>query len=314
METPTSKSSVISEPQKHLAQQLPKSWKRSIAIAGVTIASLYGAACAGLWFGQTRIVFSPQRQITTTPAEFNAKYEDVLIPVTRADGTVENRHGWWIPNPDQEAKSNKDSDLGDRKILLYLHGNSKNISANARHANRLMRLGFSVLIIDYRGYGKSEGDWPSEVDVYADAESAWQYLRQKGFKPSQITVYGHSLGGAIAIDLATKNPDMAGLIVDASFTSMSDMALIDPKYRIFPIDLLIHQRFDSLSKVGNLTMPVLYIHGSADQIIPTEMSQRLYAATPSRKKLVIVPNGGHNNNATTNESLYASSIRSFFNL
>ncbi|MBD2188685.1 alpha/beta hydrolase [Pseudanabaena mucicola] len=312
METKTTQSSAISE-QPQLAPPTPKSWKRSIAIAGVTIASLYGAVCAGLWFGQTRIVFSPQRQITTTPAEFNAKYEDVLIPVTRADGTVENRHGWWIPNPNQ-AQSNGGSDLRDRKVLLYLHGNSKNISANARHANRLMRLGFSVLIIDYRGYGKSEGDWPSEADVYTDAQFAWNYLRQKGFKPSQITVYGHSLGGAIAIDLATKNPDMAGLIIDASFTSMSDMALTDPKYRIFPIDLLIHQRFDSLSKVGNLIMPVLYIHGSADKLIPAEMSQRLYAATPSRKKLVIVPNGGHNNNATTNESLYASSIRSFFNL
>lgn len=312
METPTTQSSAISE-QTPVAQPVAKSWKRSIAIAGVTIASLYGAACAGLWFGQTKIVFSPQRVITTTPAEFNAKYEDVLIPVTRADGTVENRHGWWMPNPDQ-AQDNGGSDLRDRKVLLYLHGNSKNISANARHANRLMRLGFSVLIIDYRGYGKSEGDWPSEVDVYTDAQFAWNYLRQKGFKPSQITVYGHSLGGAIAIDLATKNPDMAGLIIDASFTSMSDMASIDPKYRIFPIDLLIHQRFDSLSKVSNLTMPVLYIHGSADKLIPAEMSQRLYAATPSRKKLVIVPNGGHNNNATTNESLYASSIRSFFKL
>ncbi len=88
-------------------------------------------------------------------------------------------------------------------------------------------------------------------------------------------IYGHSLGGAIAIDLVAKHPDALGMIVDASFTSMSDMAQLDPKYRIFPIDLLIHQRFDSIAKVRSLAVPVLYIHGTADDLIPSVMSQRV---------------------------------------
>jgi len=291
-------------------KQPPKRWLRPAVIAGIVLASFYGSVCAGLWFGQTKLVFSPEKEITTTPAQFNAKYEDVLIPVKNADGTSENMHGWWLPNAKQEEKVN----LSDRQVILYLHGKGKNISANAKHANRLMRMGFSVLLIDYRGYGRSEGGFPSESSVYKDAQTAWDYLVQKGYQPNQIMIYGHSLGGAIAIDLAIKHPDALGMIVDASFTSMSDMAQLDPKYRVFPIDLLIHQRFDSIAKVRSLAVPVLYIHGTADDLIPAAMSQRLYEATPTRKQIVLIPNGGHNNNASTNEPLYLNSIRNFFNL
>jgi uncharacterized protein len=303
--------SSLESAKDHLSEKRsPQPWTRPLAIAGIAIASFYGSVCAALWFGQTRIIFSPEKEITTTPAKFSANYEDVLIPVKKPDGGVENIAGWWLPNAKQEAKS----DLGDRKVILYLHGNGKNISANAKHANRLMRMGFSVLVIDYRGYGKSDGGYPSETSVYTDAQTAWDYLIAKGFKPSQIMIYGHSLGGAIAIDLAVKHPDGMGVIVDASFTSMSEMASIDPRYRVFPIDLLIHQRFDSIAKVRSLAIPVLYIHGTADEIIPTVMSQRLYDATATKKQIVLIPNGGHNNNASTNEPLYLNSIRSFFNL
>jgi pimeloyl-ACP methyl ester carboxylesterase len=303
-------SSLESAQNPQILKRSPKSWMRPVAITGIAIASFYGSVCAVLWFGQTRIIFSPEKEITTTPEKFNAKYEDVLIPVKKPDGTSENIHGWWLPNAKQEAKK----DLGDRKVILYLHGKGKNIGANAKHATRLMRMGFSVLVIDYRGYGKSEGDYPSESSVYTDAQTTWNYLIQKGFKPNQILIYGHSLGGAIAIDLAIKHPDAIGMIVDASFTSMSEMAQLDPKYRVFPIDLLIHQRFDSIAKLRSLAIPVLYIHGTADEVIPVAMAQRLYEATPTRKQIVIIPNGGHNNNASTNEPLYLNSIRSFFNL
>ena len=292
----------------------PKRWVRPVTIAGIVIASLYGTVCAGLWFGQTRIIFAPEKEITTTPAKFNAKYEEVLIPVKNSDGTKENIHGWWLPNAKQDEKTAVGDRQLDRKVILYLHGNGKNISANAGHANRLMRMGFSVLLIDYRGYGKSEGGFPSEASLYTDAQTAWDYLMQRGFKPNQVIIYGHSLGGAIAINLATKHPDASGIIVDASFTSMSDMATLDSKFRFVPIDLLLHQRFDSLSKVRSLVTPVLYIHGTADEAVPFAMSQRLYDATQTKKKLVIVPNAGHNNTAKTDESRYRDSILSFFNL
>jgi pimeloyl-ACP methyl ester carboxylesterase len=305
-----SESSLESLQHEPLPKRSQKRWVLPVAIAGIAIASFYSSVCAVLWFGQTKLVFSPVKEITTTPAEFNANYEDVLIPVQIADGKAENIHGWWLPNTKQESTS----DLGDRNVILYLHGKGKNISANAKHANRLMRMGFSVLVIDYRGYGKSDGGFPTESSVYTDAQTAWDYLIQKGYKPSQIMIYGHSLGGAIAIDLAAKHQDALGMIVDATFTSMSEMAQLDPKYRIFPIDLLIHQRFDSIAKVRSLSMPVLYIHGTADELIPATMSQRLYEATSARKQIILIPNAGHNNTASTNEPLYLNSIRSFFKL
>ena len=114
-------------------------------------------------------------------------------------------------------------------------------------------------------------------------------------------IYGHSLGGAIAIDLALKHPDAFGMIVDASFTSMSEMAQLDSKYRIFPIDLLIHQRFDAIAKVRSLAIPVLYIHGTADELIPAAMAQRLYEATPTRKQIVLP-----NKSIPSDEQLLAS--------
>ncbi|MCY7333585.1 MAG: alpha/beta hydrolase [Pseudanabaena sp. CAN_BIN31] len=303
-------SSLESSHHDQAAKRSRNRWLRPVAIAGIAIASFYGSVCIALWFGQTRLIFAPEREITTTPAKFNAKYEDVLIPVKKADGNSENIYGWWLPNAKQEEKA----DLGDRKVILYLHGNGKNISANAKHANRLMRMGFSVLLIDYRGYGRSEGAFPNESSVYIDAQTAWDYLISKGYKPNQIMIYGHSLGGAIAIDLATKHPDVLGTIVEASFTSITELATLEPKYRVFPINLLIHQRFDSIAKVRSLSVPVLYIHGTADDLIPAAMSQQLFEATSSKKQIVLIPNGGHNNNASTNEPLYLNSIRSFFEL
>ncbi len=310
METPPAmtKSSADATPTQPISPKSLRSWKRSLAITGAAIAGIYGAICAGLWFGQTKLVFMPTREITTTPAEFNAKYEDVWIPVQTETGT-ENIHGWWMPNAEQEKLN-----LSDRRVLLYLHGNGRNVGANAKHANRLKGYGFSVLLIDYRGYGKSEGGFPSETSVYTDAQTAWNYLIQKGYRPEQILIYGHSLGGAIAIDLAVKNPQAKGMIVDGSFTSISDLATREPKYRIFPIDLLINQRFDSIAKVNSLKTPVLYIHGTADEIIPASMGQKLYEATPSRKQIMLVPNAGHNNTASTNEANYANAVRSFFEL
>jgi alpha-beta hydrolase superfamily lysophospholipase len=281
-------------------------WLSYLAIAGV---SVYSTVCIGLWFKQSQLVFLPTREIKNTPAEFNVKYGDVLIPVKLADGRVENIHSWWLPNPSQEQLP-----IGDRRVKLYLHGNGKNVGANAKHASRLMRMGFSVLLIDYRGYGKSEGDFPSEAAVYVDAQTAWDYLRQQGYQPQQIMIYGHSLGGAIAINLAVNNPDAFGVIVDASFTSIKEMAELDGKYRLLPLDLLIHQRFDSINKVRSLKPPVLYIHGTKDELIPAAMSQRLYDETLSRKKLVLIENAMHNNTAATNEELYRSSILDFFNI
>ncbi|NES25225.1 MAG: alpha/beta hydrolase, partial [Symploca sp. SIO3E6] len=152
----------------------------------------------------------------------------------------------------------------------------------------------SCLMIDYRGYGKSQGKFPTECSAYEDVEAAWNYLTQvRQIPPEQILLYGHSLGGAIAIELATKHPEISGLVVESSFTSILSMVNCIKQFRLFPVKFLLHQRFDSLRKVPLLQMPVLFLHGNADQVVPVYMSQTLFDAAPEPKKLLLVSEAGH---------------------
>ncbi|MEG4505045.1 alpha/beta fold hydrolase [Microcoleus sp. F6_B4] len=198
-------------------------------------------------------------------------------------------------------------------VVLYLHGNASNVGANVEHAHRFHRLGLSVFAIDYRGYGKSQGDFPSESQVYEDAQLAWDYLvKQRGINPNQIYIYGHSLGGAIAIDLAVRHPEAAGVIVEGSFTSTRAMVNFQKGlFWMFPIDFLLTQRFDSLSKVDRLQMPVLFIHGTADSVVPAQMSKKLFDAAPEPKQLYIVPDGGHTNVAQIGGAEYLQILSQF---
>ena len=267
----------------------------------VVAAIAYLAACLYLFFQQTRFIFFPSAVITTTPQLLNLRYQEVWLPVSPTSSKVEYIHGWWIPATQVNAK-----------VLLYLHGNGINIGANAAHAKRFHQMGFSVLLIDYRGYGQSQGSFPSEASVYQDAATAWDYLvNHKQVMPNQIMIYGHSLGGAIAIDLALQHPEAAGLIVESSFTSIREMIAYQGSYWMFPINLLLHQRFDSISKVRSLQLPVLFIHGTGDQVVPTAMSQRLYTAAPEPKQLMLIPKAGHNNVAEVAGSHYFRVVQKF---
>jgi len=159
-------------------------------------------------------------------------------------------------------------------VLLYLHGNSSNIGDAVHRADLLHQLGMSVLLIDYRGYGKSTGPFPNETRLYEDAEAAFHYLiHRRNIAPANIFVYGHSLGGAIAIELAVRHPQMAGAILEATFTSMEEMLDYVIPYQIFPKDWILTQKFASLTKVRSLQIPILFIHGMEDKTIPVQMSR-----------------------------------------
>lgn len=268
---------------------------------GIVAAIAYLAACLYLYFQQTRFIFFPSSVIEVTPKAFNLEYQEVGIPVTAASGKVEKIHGWWIP----AAKPNA-------KVLLYLHGNGVNIGANAAHADRFHRMGFAVLIIDYRGYGLSEGSFPNETSVYLDAATAWDYLvKQRQIQPSDIFIYGHSLGGAIAINLAVQQPKAAGLIVESSFSSIQNVVNLRGQFKLFPVSFILNQRFDSINKVKDLRIPVLFIHGTDDFVVPDYMSRQLYAAAPEPKQLLIVPNAGHNDVAEVAGWQYFQTVQKF---
>ncbi|MBW4564707.1 MAG: alpha/beta hydrolase [Mojavia pulchra JT2-VF2] len=269
--------------------------------SSIVAAIVYCALCLFLFVQQPRFIFFPTSVIETTPEFFNLPYEEVWLPVTVRSRKTERIHGWWIKAKQPNAK-----------VLLYLHGNGLNIGANIAHASRFYQLGFSVLLIDYRGYGRSEGTFPNEMKVYQDAATAWNYLvQQLKIPPNHIYIYGHSLGGAVAIDLAVKHSDAAGLIVENSFTSIQEVVAYRNLFWMFPVNLILTQRFESIKKISKLKMPVLLIHGTADLTVPFFMSQKLYAAAPEPKKLILVPEAGHNDVADLTGEQYLQWINDF---
>jgi len=272
-----------------------------LPLVTAVVAIAYLTICIFLARQQTRFIFFPSSVIEVTPEKFSIPYEDVWLPVTAKSGQVERLHGWWMPAKHPNSK-----------VLLYLHGNGENISANVSHAHRFYQLGFSVLLIDYRGYGRSEGSFPNEMNVYQDAETAWNYLvNQRKIAPQQIFIYGHSLGGAVAIDLAVKQHTAAGLIVEGTFTSVREVIDYRNVFRSFPIDLILNQRFESIKKLTQLKMPVLLIHGTADATVPSFMSQKLYAVAPEPKKLILVEGAGHNDLAKLVGKQYLQWVEEF---
>lgn len=273
-----------------------------LALIPLLLGITYSAACLFLYLRQTRMIFFPTAPIDTTPADFGVAYESVWVPLPHQP--TQQLHGWWIPAPKTTTTP------GD--VVLYLHGNGVNIGANAAHAHRFHQMGFAVLLMDYRGYGQSTGNFPSEAAVYDDAAAMWHYLvEQRQVAPERIFIYGHSLGGAIAIELATHYPDAAGLIVQSSFTSIRAMVDRTMNLSWVPIDWILTQRFDSLRKVPALEVPVLFIHGTADAKVPAEMSQLLYNAAPDPKHLWLVPTAGHNDVADTAGMEYFQQVMTF---
>jgi uncharacterized protein len=298
----------------------------SLLMVGGLATVAYVGTCFALYSYQRKLIFRPFPGIIRTPADIGLPYEDVWIPVSASssDGYTETSygqklHGWWLPNP------------GHSQTLLFCHGNYGNISYNLERIRFYYSLGFSIFAFDYRGYGQSSSGpsdtdnaglpsyqitepVPTEKSTYTDAEMAWQYLiKDRKIRPENLTVMGHSMGGAIAINLATEHPDIAQLIVASSFTTMQDAVHAKKIYRLFPIEQLLTEPFDSLSKVKKLKMPVLYVHGDQDLDIPTEMSQRLYEASPQPKHIWFAPGAGHNDIPAVAGDTYKEALHAFLN-
>lgn len=259
---------------------------------------LYVSGCGYMWATQREHVFEPEPVLQTTPDRLGMKFEELRIPVGSGADKGE-LYGWWVPSAYSAAPT-----------VLYFHGNYRNIGYNLEHTLRLHNLGYNVLLADYRGYGKSSGGKPNEAKVYEDAEAAWQYLLNvRGVKPQQAFIYGHSLGGAIAIDLAVHHPEAAGLITESTFTSMQAMGELE--YGYLPVGSLINQRFESLQKIAGLKIPVLLIHGTWDKKIPVNMAQQLYAAAPQPKTLTLIEGGEHSNSGAVGLVEYRQAVSAF---
>ena len=205
--------------------------------------------------------------------------EDVWF--TTADSV--KLHGWFLQARQQPAKG----------TLLYAHGNGGNITYFQGVAVDLANRGLAVLLYDYRGYGRSEGSAPSEAELYADADAAYDFLiNTRGVKPEKLAIYGLSLGTAAATDLASRQP-CGALVLEAPLSSASDMASATIPLIPRGLHWILKNRFASERKIAHVKCPVLVTHGEADNLIPTKQGRKVFAAAHEPKKLLLIPRGTH---------------------
>jgi fermentation-respiration switch protein FrsA (DUF1100 family) len=220
----------------------------------------------------------------------------------------QNIHGWWWPAAQKDAPA-----------ILYLHGVRWNLTGQLFRIEQLRALGFSVLAIDYRGFGQSRGDLPSETSVYEDARIAWERFQVLQPDPAKRLIYGHSLGGAVAIDLAVElgkqaadnqvPPPVRGLVIESTFTSLADVATAVANTSL-PVRWLLSQKFDSIDKIADIHMPLLVVHGLADAFVPPRFSQQLFDAAQQPKHLLLVPGATHNDSMRLAGSSYRQALDS----
>lgn len=239
-------------------------------------AAAYGALALMLFVTQASLVFYPEtgRELIATPARLDLPYEDLRLDT--ADGV--SLHAWFVP----AAQA--------RGTVLFLHGNAGNISHRLDSIQMFHALGYSTLIFDYRGYGNSGGK-PDEEGTYRDAAAAWRYLSEyKQLPACRIALFGESMGGAVAAQLASREKP-AALVIASGFTSVPDMA--QQLYPWLPARWLARIRYDTRSYLKNVRAPVLIAHSPEDEIVPYAHGQALYeAAAPPKQFLELA--GGHN--------------------
>jgi alpha-beta hydrolase superfamily lysophospholipase len=278
--------------------------KRRLILSAVVTAVLLTVGCATLDERQREWIFQPGDRSWGHSADAAEGMQDVWIPfASQVTGEPARLHGLWLP-------ASLHADTGP--VLLFLHGARWNVAGSAPRIRRMQRLGFSVLAIDYRGFGKSTPGLPSEDMAYEDARAAWDWLGAH-YAGRPRYVFGHSLGGAIAIDLASKVDDERGVIVEGTFTSIPDVAS-SMKWGWLPIGPLITQRFEAVKKVARVHSPLLVVHGSDDSLIDSALGKRLYEAAAAPKEFVLVEGGSHFNTNALAQGQYREALAQFFSL
>ena len=258
---------------------------------------LYGAILVWFRANERRLIFFPEAGPVGLPGPASGL-------VARRFTIVTPDHlrlvGWSVAPPPGDPHG---------RWVLILHGNSGNIATPGRieHNRQLYGLGLGIVAFDYRGYGESEGT-PTESGLYTDARAAYDFLRDSlGAPASRIVIYGHSLGSAVAIELAS-TVAAGGLIVEGGFTSLPDLGA--EIYLWIPVRALARSRFASLDRIGGVRMPILGIHGRDDMTIPIAQGRRLFAGAPAPKEFLEVA-GGHDDAYEVGRAEYERGIRRF---
>jgi len=259
----------------------------------VVLALGYGALLLLVYAFQDRLVYFPFRELAATPRALGLDYEDVRL--TTEDGV--RLHAWLVPAP------------AARATVLHLHGNGGNISHRLDRIALFRELGLNAFLVDYRGYGLSEGR-PSEEGTYRDALAAWRYLtEERGVSDASIVIHGESLGGAVASWLAARTRP-AALIVESSFTSAVDLGA--EVYPWLPVRRLARFRYPTAAHLARVRTPVLIVHSRDDEIVPFRHGEVLHAAAAEPKRLLVI-RGDHNAGYLRSRAEYLAGIDAFLN-
>lgn len=281
--------------------------RRIHIIASVVMATLLAAGCAVLDEKQREWIFQPSDRSWGNSEALTAGMQDIWIDF---DSSITNKpvrlHGLWNP----AESTDRNSRTTCSPVLLYLHGARYNVSGSASRIRRMQELGFSVLAVDYRGFGKTSRELPSEEMAYEDARAAWDWLARE-YPDAPRYIFGHSLGGAVAVALAEQVTDESGLIVEGSFTSIPDVAGT-MKWGWLPLGPLITQRFEASTRIGRVGSPVLVVHGSEDRLIQPELGRRLFEAANEPKQFVLVEGGSHHNTNAIGQTQYRAALPKVF--
>ncbi len=275
-----------------------------IVTASITLAAGYLALCALVYFRQSSYVYYPTQEIGLTPAYYDLDYEELRLDTE--DG--ETIHAWFVYG--RGAIGLRDVTGEEEKAkatILFCHGNGGNRGDRVYTLEILCRMGFDVLIFDYRGYGGSSGA-PGEAGTYKDAASCWRHLvKNRDIAPENIVVFGRSLGGAVAAWLAEKKSPGA-LVVESTFTSAPDMGV--EMFPFLPTRLLSRFKYRTIERIRKSNCPVLIAHSRDDEMIPFEHGRRLFSAA-DEPKVFVEMSGSHNTGGLESDPAYQERLAMF---
>ncbi len=241
------------------------------ALLGAT--AVYLAICALMYFNQRRLTYFPDSRRVSPAALGLSGVSEITLPTSDGETLV----AWYA-----RAKPGEPT-------LLYFHGNAGSLATRVERVRKYVERGRGILILTYRGFGGSTGT-PSEISNIADAKLSYEYLINKGLRPEDILLYGESLGTGVAVQTAAARP-AAGLILDAPYTSLSDVAA--ERYPWVPVRWLMSDPYRSDLYLAKLTLPVLVIHGDRDDTVPVAMGRKVYELAGGPKELAIINGAGH---------------------
>lgn len=263
----------------------------------ITIAVIFILLAVMVRLMESRMVFFPTKypQGYWNPQSFGLNVEDCYFQT--ADGLT--LHGWLLKGENAIA------------TMLWCHGNAGNISDRLDNLAKLAELPLNTFIFDYRGYGRSDGS-PSEEGIYLDAEAAFDFLASNSLLDSaEIILFGRSLGGAVAVDLATKR-DSKGIILESTFTSAKDMAKI--MFGFLPVHLIMKSKFSSIDKISQLNTPILFFHGNRDRTVPFRLGRKLFEAANEPKEFYQIAEADHNDTYLVGGQAYFDKLLGFISV